>query len=342
LRVPAPVTGPLVAVALALVLATAVAAQQAGDAVPASAADSITTAQPPSAAWDASSLMEDVELLTAADLPSLQARAESGDARSQVLLGLAHEFGSAGLPSQPRTGLEWFLKAAAQGVSWAEAWAADFYLHGAADIERDLPRAQVLYTSAANRGDARAAFMLGQMHFFGDGVATDMSIAHDWFRRAGSDDSPLAVRMAEFAGIRCESTFCTSLRQVLGAMASASAGRLVDAWDDDAREWNATVVLTGSERCGMTTSDRTEAGALRDFFCDSPRLADDAAGLARVREMADWIEQTLPQGYARTERLDGRSGPSILFTRDDYPKVRVAFNTTTGMAQHRVTLLVGR
>jgi hypothetical protein len=285
--------------------------------------------------------MDDVEALTADELPTLQARAERGDARSQVLLGLAHEFGSAGLSSQPRAGLEWFLRAAAQGISWAEAWAADFYMHGSADIERDLTRARVLYTSAANRGDPRAAFMLGQMYFFGDGVEADLRTAESWFRRAGGDDAPMPLRMADLAAVRCQSTLCAPLQQVLGAMASNVPGRLVDAWNDATREWNAAVTLPGHDRCGVTTSDRTEAGNLRDFFCDTAPIDDDAAGVARAREIADLVAQVLPQGYTRTERLDGRAGPSILFTREGYPRLRVAFNTTPGAAQHRVTLLVG-
>src|SRR5690554_5498738 len=102
-------------VCLTLFFATGVGAQSSGTIPP---PDRLTDAE--STEWDATRLMEHVKLLTAADLPQLQARAESGDARSQVLLGLAHEFGSAGLRARPQEGLAWFLRAAAQGIPWAE------------------------------------------------------------------------------------------------------------------------------------------------------------------------------------------------------------------------------
>ena len=328
---------------LALSMATAVSAQQPSVPAPAAAASAVPGDEQSAAdEWDTGRLMEDVEALTADALPRLQARAEIGDPRSQVLLGLAHEFGSAGLTSHPREGLKWFLEAAAQGIPWAEAWAADFYMNGADGIERDVVRARALYTSAANRGHARAAFVLGQMYFHGDSVSIDMSGAGQWFRRAAREDAPFAMRMAALAEVPCDTPFCATLRQVLGAMISASPGRLVDSWNEADREWNAAVILPGSDRCGLTTSDRTVNGNLRNFFCDSGRIDDEARGRARAREIADQVEKALPGGYLRTERNDGRTGQATFFAGDGYPQLRVTFNLTPGSAQHRVTLLVGQ
>lgn len=292
--------------------------------------------------WDTSQLIEDVEALTADQLPRLQARAESGDALSQVLLGLAHEFGSAGLARRPSEGLPWFLKAAAQGIPWAEAWAADFYLNGAVGVDRDLGRAHSLYLSAAARGDSRAAFMVGQMYFHGDGVAASMPDAAVWFDRAARAGAPLGEPMAALAGLPCTTAFCTSLRRVLGAMASTSAGRLLDTWDEAAREWHAAVTLPGSERCGFTSSDRTPAGEPENFFCDTATIDDETRGAAAAKEMAAQIAQVLPSGYVRMDRDDVRPGPSTFFRRDGYPPVRVTYNLTKGSAQHRVTVLIGR
>jgi hypothetical protein len=291
--------------------------------------------------WDTDRLMDDVEALTVETLPRLQARAESGDARSQVLLGLSHEFGEGGLARQPQEGLEWFLKAAAQGIAWAEAWAADFYMNGTVGVSRDPSRALTLYTAAASRGESRAAFMLGQIYFHGEGAAASMPDAARWFRRADSEEGSLAVLMAELAEVPCDTEFCGTLRRVLGGMTSASAGRFVDAWDGAAREWSAAITLPGSDRCGFTSSDRTEAGELRTFFCDSPRVDDEARGVALAKALADQVEKVLPSGYTRTERAED-PGPSTFFAREGYPQLRVTYNLTPGSAQHRVTLLVGR
>ena len=59
---------------------------------------------------------------------------EAGDARSQVLLGLVYEMGTADEKPQPVEALKWFLKAADQRIAWAEVWAADFYFSGSPGV----------------------------------------------------------------------------------------------------------------------------------------------------------------------------------------------------------------
>lgn len=300
-------------------------------------------AQQPAASleFDTEQLMDAVELLTARDVPELRSQAESGDPRSQVLLGLIYEFGKAGVEAQPREAVSWFMRAAGQGVAWAEAWAADFYLHGSAGLERDPVKAAELYMSAANRGDPRAAFFVGQMHFHGDGVATNQRAAAAWFRRARPDDSDLVARMLDLADAACDTSFCVSLRQVVGAMTAGAPGRLVDTWNASAREWDAALSLPGSDRCGLTSSDRTDIGDVQSYFCDSARIDDETRGVAMAKQLADDVQTALPSGYTRTDRPDVRPGPSTFFARDGYPPLRVTFNLTPGSAQHRVTLIVG-
>jgi TPR repeat protein len=87
-------------------------------------------------AFVTSELVNAAHQLNADDLPRLRARAESGEGRAQVLLGLAYEMGGAGLKPQPPMALSWFLKAADQGITWAQVWAADFYLSGSDAIRR--------------------------------------------------------------------------------------------------------------------------------------------------------------------------------------------------------------
>ena len=303
--------------------------------------------QPPPAApvsagaYDTEALIEESRRLTGDDLPRLEASAEMGDPRAQVLLGLAYEFGSAGLTRQVDVALSWFMKAAEQGVGWAESWAADFYLSGSAGTGRDLSKAMALYTSAANRGDGRAAFGVGQMYFYGDGVGTSLRDAAEWFRRSAPANEDLADRMAALAGTPCDSNLCVPLRQVMAAIMTGGADRFVEGWNETAREWDAAIRLPGSERCGLTSSDRTDVGDVQNYFCDSAPIDDEARGAAMARQLADDIEKTLPAGYVRTERDLPRPGPSTFFAREGYPHLRVTFNVTPGSAQHRITLLVG-
>jgi hypothetical protein len=309
-------------------------AQQSSDA-PRSAA------QPAQAGYETSELVDAAHQLIADDLPILQARADMGDARSQVLLGLAYEMGSAGLKPQPPQALAWFLKAAAQGIPWAEAWAADFYFSGSAGVERDFSKALTLYQSAAAQGDTKAAFFIGQMYFYGDGVAANHRAAATWYHRALATDPVIVQPMIDLAESTCESAFCVALRQVVAAIMTGAANRFVDGWDDARKEWDANITLPDNDRCGLTSADRTNVGEVQNYFCDSAAIADETRGVALAKTLADQVQSALPSGYARSERSDMRPGPSTFFAKDGYPHIRVTFNVTPGSAERRVTLLVG-
>jgi hypothetical protein len=291
-------------------------------------------------AWDTQVLVNEAHNLTPEALPDLRRRAEAGDPRSQVMLGLVLEMGAAEEKPQPAEALGWFLKAAAQGVAWAEVWAADFYFSGSTGIPRDTFKALELYTSAANHGDQRAAFFVGQMYFFGDGVSTNHRQAADWFRRAIPADPDTVNRMVALSEASCDSKFCITLRQVVGALMTGLADRFTGAWDEATHEWESLIELPDSDRCGLTSSDRTEEGEVRNFFCDSELIADDNRGKAREKELADAVQQALPVAFTRTDD-PARENPSTFFSRDGYPHIRVSFNVTPGDAPRRVTLLVG-
>ena len=292
-------------------------------------------------AYDTSELVNAAHQLQADDLPRLQARAESGEGRAQVLLGLAYEMGGAGLKPQPPMALSWFLKAADQGITWAQAWAADFYLSGTDGVERDVNKALKLYRSAADRGDPKAAFSVGQIYFYGDGVPADHQEAAAWYRRARAAAVPVAEPMIALTATPCASAFCVGLRQVVAAIMTESANRFIDGWDEAKHEWDSTIKLPDNDRCGLTSADRTNAGEVQNYFCDSAQIADEARGTAMAKQLADAVQSALPSGYSRRERTDMRPGPSTFFAMENFPHIRVTFNLTPGSAQNRVTLLVG-
>jgi hypothetical protein len=316
----------------AAVLLLAFAAGAAGQSLP--------PPQRPASAWDTQTLVNDAHNFTPEAMPDLRRRAADGDARSQVVLGLIYEMGAAGEEPQPVEALSWFLKAAAQGIAWAEVWAADFYYAGSPGVPRDIYKALELYKSAANRGEARAAFFIGQLYFFGDGVTTNQREAATWFRRAVPEDPDVVNRMVALSEAACESRFCVSLRQVVGAIMVGLADRFAGDWDETAREWESLLDLPDTDRCGLTTSDRTEDGEIRNFFCDSATIAEEATGLARRKDLADAVQGALPSGFQRTDG-PAHQNPATFFAKDGYPQIRVSFNTTPGDAQRRITLLVG-
>ena len=297
-------------------------------------------AQAGSQSWETQALVREAGALNASDLPALEARANAGDPRAQVLLGLANEMGSAGLAPNAVQALAWFSKAADQGVAWAEVWAGDFYYTGSNGVPRDLYRAMLLYRSAADHGDPRGAFFLGRMYFFGEGVSVDQAEAAQWFRRAAPADPELAFRMATLAAAPCSSSFCVSLRQVLGAL-MAMTDQYLGEWDDTTREWDTVKDLPGFERCGFTSSDRTENGDVQNYFCDTIPFDDPEAGGKTARMLADEVATALPSDWSRAAETPG-ARDSYLFTREGFPRVRVSYNMTPGMAPRRVTLLIGR
>lgn len=303
-------------------------------------AQSLPPPERPSSTWDTQTLVNEAHNFAPEALADLQKRAAGGDARSQVLLGLIYEMGAADQKPQPIEALNWFLKAAAQGVAWAEVWAADFYYSGSPGVPRDMYQALELYKSAANRGEPRAAFFVGQMYFFGDGVSTNQREAASWFRRAVPADPDVVNRMVALSEAACNSPFCVSLRQVVGAIMVGLADRFAGDWNEMDSEWASLLDLPDSDRCGLTSTDRTENGDVRNFFCDSAPIAEDARGTALRKDLADAVQQALPAGFNRNDDL-ARQNPATFFSKDGFPHIRVSFNVTPGDATRRVTLLVG-
>jgi hypothetical protein len=292
--------------------------------------------------WDTQALVREAGALTAEDLPPLEERATKGDARSQVLLALANEMGSAGLTANAVQALAWLRKAVDQGVAWAEMWAGDFYYTGSAGVPRDLYEAMRLYQLSSSHGNPRAAFFVGRMYFFGEGVAVNHAEAAAWFRRAAPVDPEFIARMVALAEAPCQTSFCVSFRQLLGARMAQLPEIFVGDWDDLSSEWESVKDLPGSfARCGFTSSNRTSEGEVENYFCDTDPIEDAAVGNATAKDVADQVATALSADWSRsTEMRD--AGSAYFFTRPEFPRVRVSYNATQGKAYQRVTVLIGR
>jgi len=299
------------------------------------------TRQAPPDSWDTRVLVNDAHNLTPEEFVRARTRATEGDARSQALVGLVYEMGAADIEPNPKEAMSWFLKAAGQGSVWAKVWAGDFYYTGSPGVPRDMYKAIELYKEAAEAGDPRGAFLVGQMYFFGDGVLTNQREAAGWLRR-GAVAEPQGAALASLAEVSCDTEFCTSLRQVLGAMIADAPERFAGEWDDAVQEWDAVQELPDSERCGFTSSDRTEDGDIRNYFCDSEVIDDTTRGVAAARKLAAQVEEALPRDWVRSDGPAQRGEPAVFFTKEGQPRLRVSYNTTPGAAPGRVTLLIGR
>jgi len=66
-------------------------------------------------------------------------------------------------------------------------------LRGADGVPANLPRAFELFSSAAKKGDALAAYYLGMMYRNGMGVARDLKAAAHWLQFSANRQTPAAM-----------------------------------------------------------------------------------------------------------------------------------------------------
>ncbi|NVM78459.1 hypothetical protein FHW83_004287 [Duganella sp. SG902] len=67
------------------------------------------------------------------------------------------------------------------------------YLRGAEGVPANLPRAFELFSGAAKKGDAQAAYYLGMMYQNGMAVARDPKAAAHWLQFAANRQTPAAM-----------------------------------------------------------------------------------------------------------------------------------------------------
>jgi hypothetical protein len=112
----------------------------------------------------------------------LRAKAETGDAESQAMLGSAYDFGIDEPPNSAEA-VKWYRKAAEQGHTIAQLNLGIAYANG-----RGVPRNEIeavgWYRKAANQGLAQAQLNLGVCLANGTGVAKDEQEAFKWIRKA--------------------------------------------------------------------------------------------------------------------------------------------------------------
>lgn len=116
------------------------------------------------------------------EIAALKHRAESGDAKAQVDLGLAYAVGD-GLAPDDSQAVKWFRKAADQGDAAGEYFLGEVYATGRG-VPVDYAEALKWLRRSAEQGDARGQYNLAAMYMQGLGVAKDDAEAAKWMRKA--------------------------------------------------------------------------------------------------------------------------------------------------------------
>ena len=96
-----------------------------------------------------------------------------------------------GVPKDGTKAIEWYRKAADQGIAIAQSNLGSMYDTGDG-IPEDDAKAAEWYRKAAEQGDADAQNSLGAMYANGTGVPKDYVEAYAWFGIAAAQGNPKA------------------------------------------------------------------------------------------------------------------------------------------------------
>jgi TPR repeat protein len=126
----------------------------------------------------------------------VQQAAETGDPGVELDLSMLLMGNFPGLPAtETSQGVEWSLKAAAQGYTGAYIWLATANAEGGTGITKDEKQALEWYRKAAEAGNAVGLFGVGRAYLLGTGVPKNTKLAIETLQTAANNDVPQAVAM---------------------------------------------------------------------------------------------------------------------------------------------------
>lgn len=118
----------------------------------------------------------------------LEPLAQRGDATAQLRLALLHYHGH-GVRESDALALQWFERAARQGLPEAQYHLGNMYAYGLAGLPAEADGARLAaqwYFEAARRGHAEAQYSLGILFLTGSGVEQSAAEARRWIGQAAA------------------------------------------------------------------------------------------------------------------------------------------------------------
>lgn len=119
--------------------------------------------------------------------------AQQGYSIAQANYGLRYYFGQPGLPLDYDKAFPWLYKAAQQGHTEAQRDVGESYKYGRG-TQADPKLAAQWYRTAAEKGDAFSQAELGDALFEGNGVAQNVGEALQWYRKSADQKDSYAQR----------------------------------------------------------------------------------------------------------------------------------------------------
>src|SRR4051812_1375268 len=141
--------------------------------------------QPPPSSkdpWNSTDLRNEVRMLSPEQLRAVRTRADAGSARDQFLIGLAYEYGLAGVERDVAEALRWHTRVAEQGIGMAEAWVGDFYYDGLG-MPRDFDRALYWSRRGSEHDFGLATRFIGDFQLYGQAMPRNPAEAATWYAK---------------------------------------------------------------------------------------------------------------------------------------------------------------
>ncbi|MBO6224712.1 MAG: sel1 repeat family protein [Psychrobacter sp.] len=125
------------------------------------------------------------------DLSVMQSAANKGEIQAQLMMGIFHHEGSAGLTKDSAKAFNWYKKAAQAGNQDAQFSLASMYESGDG-IDQNYALAKNWYEKAAAQGDSDSQYVLGSMYYNGTGVAQNYTTAFNWYQKSANQGNMAA------------------------------------------------------------------------------------------------------------------------------------------------------
>jgi TPR repeat protein len=244
-----------------------------------------TTPAPP---WNANELRKELSSMSPSQLAEVRAKAEAGSARDQFRMGLAYEYGLAGVTRDLAEALRWHKRAAEQGIGVVESWIGDFYYDGVG-VKIDHAQALSWYRRASDHGHPLAMRFIGDFSLYGQGTARNQREAAAWYAKAAAMGDASAKNRLALLTPPCSDEFCAALRTIVISRDNGFRDLRGARRSEPLRDvFDGTLEPTGAEDCQVTGADQIlRLGAQYECVFRSP-----------YADLAQKLNSALPDGWS--------------------------------------------
>lgn len=243
--------------------------------------------------WNSTNLRNEVRVLSPEQLRAVRTRAEAGNAHDQFLIGLAYEYGLAGVERDVAEALRWHTRVAEQGIGMAEAWVGDFYYDGLG-MPRDFDKALYWYRRGSDHNLGLATRFVGDFQLYGQAMPRNPAEAATWYAKAAAQgDAAGSARLAVLTP-PCADDFCGVLRTLIISRENGFQDLRGESRDDRLKDaYIGKLKPAEADSCDITPADSLlRLGATYECEFRAP-----------FEQLSQKLQASLPAGWAI--QLDG-------------------------------------